>query len=204
MKCKSCSAEFEPFSQHNSTIKQKLCVQCLIAKGNEKRAKTANSVWRKEKSALKEKLKTKSEWLNDFQKSVNKIARLIDFCQPCIATGSFNGKMNGGHFAAVGSFPAIRFNLHNIHIQSEHSNSFKGGDNLKYADGIEKVYGIEYLNYIHSLRKINGIKLSIDDIKEKIEISKDIIKELSNEKIYSPKERIALRNKFNKKFGIYE
>ena len=199
MKCKSCSNEFEPMYR-NGILMSKFCIPCLVKKGKEKQKKD----WQKEKSELKAKLKTKSEWLKTLQDDINKIARSIDFGQPCIATNSYNGKMNGGHFASVGSFPALRFNLHNIHIQSEHSNSFKGGDNLKYADGIERVYGVEYLNYIHGLRKISGIKLSIEDIKEKLNISKAIIKELSDERIYSATERIELRNKYNKMFGIYE
>ena len=77
MKCK-CGEEFEPMYR-NGLLMSKLCIPCLVAKGNSKRKKD----WRKEKSEIKEKLKTKSDWLNELQKEINTIVRLIDkgtFC----------------------------------------------------------------------------------------------------------------------------
>lgn len=198
MKCK-CDNEFEPL-YYNGIIKSKLCYQCLIKKGNEKRKKE----WNKEKTKLKAELKTESQWLNDLQKLINKIARLIDYGQPCIATGNYKGKMNGGHFASVGSHPSIRFNLHNIHIQSEHSNNWKGGDNVRYSDGLERVYGDEYLDYVRGLRKTGKIGLSTEDIKEKIGIAKKIIKEFSENEIRNAAQRILLREECNARLGIYK
>ena len=61
------------------------------------------------------------------QPKINELVRIIDNGQPCIATGNF-GKMNAGHFYHAGGSSQIRFNLHNIHIQSFESNHFKSGD----------------------------------------------------------------------------
>ena len=79
MKCK-CGNEFEPMYR-NGILVSKICVQCLVKKGQEKQRKD----WRKEKSELKQKLKTKSEWLNDFQKVFNTYIRERDYKKPCIS-----------------------------------------------------------------------------------------------------------------------
>lgn len=197
-KCRKCGEEFEPLKR-NGIIISKFCITCLSIKGKEKQKKD----WNKKKKEFKEKDRTLSEWKNILQPLVNKIARLIDYGQPCIATGYTSGKMNGGHFISVGANDTIRFNLHNIHMQSEYSNSYKGGDNFNYADGLEKIYGLAYLEHVRGLNKTKQISLSSVCIKETIIIAKKIIKE-HEEKIYSPSERIALREKYNEMIGIYE
>ncbi len=100
---------------------------------------------RKEKNLTPDKYRSKT-----LQPNINKIARLIDFGNPCIATGNY-GKMNGGHRISVGSNRTTALNLHNIFIQSYQSNKFKGGDNIKYDIGLEKAFGIEYLDYIKAI-----------------------------------------------------
>ena len=165
MKCKSCSNEFEPFSSHNSTIKQKMCVPCLIAKGSEKRAKTANSVWRKEKSELKEKLKTKSEWLNEFQKVFNTYIRERDYKKPCVSCDKpLAGKFDAGHYFTVGAYPNIRFNEDNVHGQCVECNQHRHGNIAEYS--IRLPYRIGQERYDKLLMSRNeSNKLSIEDIK---------------------------------------
>lgn len=176
MKCKSCGNEFEPFSSHNSTIKQKLCVQCLIAKGNEIRAKTANIVWKKEKSALKEKLKTKSEWLNDFQKVFNTYIRERDYKKPCISCDKpLIGKFDAGHYFTVGAYPNIRFNEDNVHGQCVECNQHKHGNIAEYS--IRLPYRIGQQRYDKLLMERNeSNKLSVEDIKQLICSYKEKIK----------------------------
>ena len=182
MKCK-CGNEFEPFSSHNSTIKQKMCVQCLIAKGNEKRAKTANSVWKKEKSELKEKLKTKSEWLNDFQKVFNTYIRERDYKKPCISCDKpLTGKFDAGHYFTVGAYPNIRFNEDNVHGQCVECNQHKHGNIAEYS--IRLPYRIGQQRYDKLLMERNeSNKLSINDIKELIFIYREKVKQLQEKRI---------------------
>ena len=98
MKCK-CGKEFEPLNAHNSTIKQKLCLSCLIEKGNEKRLKTAKKEWNKEKAVMKDKLKTHSDWLNELQKVFNTYIRTRDYKKPCISCDRpLTSKHDAGHF----------------------------------------------------------------------------------------------------------
>lgn len=198
MKCK-CGADFEPL-YHNGIIKSKMCVPCLIAKGKKKREAQS----RKETKELKEKIKTHSQWLNELQKYINKIARLIDYGQPCIARPNLKNE-NGGHFKSVGSSNSIRFNLHNIHGQSIHSNKWKSGEEGLFRLGLIRVYGVEYCEYVESLNLLYPtIKLSTEDIKTAISTSKSIIKELESKLlVYTGKDRIELRNKYNKLLGIY-
>ncbi len=82
------------------------------------------------------------------QPLINELARIIDHGQPCIATGNIKGKMNGGHYHSVGSNVTLSLNLHNIHIQSEQSNSHKGGDAIRYRHGLIEIYGQKYADFV--------------------------------------------------------
>lgn len=199
MICKGCKSEFEPLKR-NGIVISKLCITCLIAKGKKQQLKE----WNKEKKVIKERLKTHSDWLNELQKLVNKIARLIDYCQPCIARPNLKNE-NGGHYKSVGGHANIRFNLHNIHGQSIHSNKWKSGEEGLYRDGLNRVYGLKYCNYVEGLNsKYQSINLTKEEIKEKIPISRAIIRELEMSKtVYPASERIYLRDKYNKMIGIY-
>lgn len=183
MKCKSCKADFEPFSAHNSTIKQTMCVQCLIAKGNEKRIKTAKKEWAKEKSELKAKLKTKSEWLNDFQKVFNTYIRERDCGKPCISCDKpLRGKFDAGHYFTVGAYPNIRFNEDNVHGQCVECNQHKHGNITEYA--IRLPYRIGQQRYDDLLIQRNDSnKLSVADIKEQTTKYKNLIKELQSKRV---------------------
>lgn len=214
IRCKNCREKGVP--RNNSSIgfycDKPECSEAKIAKALEKgraalkkQVKETNKeqrAWRKE--AI-EKLKTLSDWKNDLQADINLIARLIDKGQPCIATGKYEGKMAGGHFIAVGANQTIRFNLLNIHIQSFHSNSWKGGDNHRYREGVKKVYGQAVLDEMEALQSTPVIKLTVDEIREKISIAKQIVKELkAADETYTPQERIELRKKINERLGIYK
>ncbi|MGB0896861.1 MAG: recombination protein NinG [Flavobacteriaceae bacterium] len=138
------------------------------------------------------------------QPLINKIARLIDFGHPCIATGNF-GKMNGGHYRSVGSNRTLALNLHNIHIQSFESNVFRGGDDKNYQDGLKDLYGLEYFDFVDGLRKQKPINLSKDDLKRIKEIAQQICNKLDkNNFIRSVEDRIIARNAVNRELGIYD
>lgn len=166
------------------------------------KVKTKN--WKEEKAKMKESVKTLSDYKSDLQKEINLIVRLIDNGHPCIATGSFEGKMNAGHYIGTKANPTIRFHLENIWIQSEHSNMWQSGDTLRYQQGIIKLFGVNYLEYMNSLQSIPVIKLTYDEIKEKIKICREIVKELKTEnKMYFSWERVYMRKKLNDRIGIY-
>lgn len=137
------------------------------------------------------------------QPKINELARLIDYGQPCIATGTYNGKMNGGHFIATGANRTLTYNLHNIHVQSEQSNTHQSGDLINYSDGIERIYGREYLQWIKELRQCEPLHLSkafLVDLRPRLKECKELIT-LERRK---PLERIELRNLINEYLGIYK
>lgn len=207
-RCQNCREKFEP-----KVFLQKFCdkVDCkvkyamsVVAKQKEDRLKKAKKESAHEKQVLKEKLKTLSDWKKEFQTEINSIVRTIDKGYPCIATNTTNGKMNAGHYIGVGANDTLRFHLENIWIQSEHSNSWKSGDTIRYQNGIVATFGKDYLDYMNSLQQIKPIKLTISDVKEKIPIARGILKWLKlQERKFTVAERISLRKEFNTKIGLY-
>ena len=201
-KCKVCGDGFVP---KRSTLEQVCSIDCAIILGKSKVKKEVLAKNKKETSILREKLKTLSEWKKDLQVEINSIVREIDKGCPCIATNSFDGKKNAGHYISVGSNQTLRFHLENIFIQSEHSNSWKSGDTIRYQEGIKKTFGVDYMEYMNGLQQIQPIQLTIDDVKEKIPIARGLLKWLKlQDRKFTTEERISLRKEFNKTLGIYE
>lgn len=181
------------------------CITAFLAEMKIKNSLKEKNEWKVKKKVMQEKLKTLGDYKSDLQKEINHIVRLIDFGQPCICTGSYNGKMNAGHYYSVGSNDTIRFNFLNIHLQSEHSNTYLSGDTLNYQEGIKKTYGLEYFEEMHALKSTPLIKLSKSEIEEKIVIARNISKALIKiNEVYSVENRIILRKKYNKQIGIYD
>lgn len=201
-KCKICSNLFTPRFKTTEFLCGPECALAYVRKQNEKKAKAD---WAKEKRVLKEKLKTKSDYEADLQVEINKIVKYIDAGYGCIATGSHEGKKNSGHYVSRGSNPTIRYHLFNIWNQSEHSNSWKSGDTLRYQEGIVKEFGKEMLDYMNSLQSIPPLKLSIEELKEKISLARSQVKWLQlQDRQFSKEERISLRKEINEKLGIYK
>lgn len=208
-KCKICKSKFIPkYSSLEPTCgeidcKVKWSMQ-VVKNQKEKQAKEKKQAWTKEKLELKERLKSLSDWKNELQREINVLVREIDKKHPCIATKSYNGQMQAGHYFSVGSNPTLRFHLENIWLQSMHSNSWKSGDTLRYQQGIIESFGKEYLEYMNSLQSIEPLKLTIEDIKPKIALVRSLIKWVKlQEKKFTNEERIFLRKEFNEKIGIY-
>lgn len=139
------------------------------------------------------------------QPVINEIVRLIDYEQPCIASGVARGKFSAGHFTSVGSNRLIAMNLHNIHIQAFHSNGPQGGQPIEYLQGLKDVYSIGYSKFVVGLRRFKRIqKFNKNELVEAYEKAKPIRLELRKDKrIRSAKERIELRNEINQRIGLY-
>ena len=198
--CKTCKSKFIPDRQFQACCS----FDCAIGLIKFNQAKKAKKEWVKEKAERKEKITTLSEWKGLLQEVINGIVRLIDKDMGCIATGAKTGKMNAGHYISRGSNDTIRFNLHNIHLQSEHSNSFNSGDTIRYQDGVVRMYGNSYLELMNGLKSTKPINLTIETIKDKIIIAKLIRKELIQlDNTYTAAERLMLRQDYNQRIGIY-
>jgi len=160
---------------------------------------------RKEMTEAQEKLRDLSQgyWKGRLQMEINKLARLIDHGQLCLARNIVPIKKNGGHVNPVGGYESCRYNLHNIFLQSVHSNHFSNDDGLM-KEGLERVFSLEYRQFNDYLRQCPLIKLSPLDCKELTQKVSDINKQLSKNLIKrTPAQRIELRNHYNEILGIY-
>jgi len=208
--CKICKTRFNPIrstleptcSSNDCRLEYALQYTKKQRESRDKKQKKESAL---EKSILKEKLKSLKEWKDDLQREINQLIRVIDARHPCIATGTYQGQMQAGHYASLGSNPTIRFHLENIWIQSMHSNCWKSGDTLRYQQGIIDTFGKEYLEYMNSLQSIPPIKLTIEDIKPKIPLVRSLIKWVRlQDRKFSNDERIFLRKQFNNQINIYK
>jgi len=138
------------------------------------------------------------------QPIVNEIARLIDYGQPCIATGNF-GKMNGGHYYTQKAHSQIALNLHNIHIQSFESNHHKSGDEGRYVEGLIKIYGSDYAMFVLDLKRVYlHTVISKQEMEEAYPKVLRVRNWLKNRKRkWSATDRIRLRNMVNEYLGLY-
>lgn len=145
-------------------------------------------------------------WTEFIQPVVNKIARLVDHGQPCIASKLSTGKRNGGHYHSTASNKTISLNLHNIHIQMEQSNNHQGGDSVKYRHGLIDIYGQQYTDYIDMfLMQCPTLNLTKDDLIELKPRLTSIARRLEKlDMIYPAKVRMRLRDEINEEINIYQ
>ncbi len=197
-KCAVCGTAFTPF---NSLAK--VCsVKCSAEYGRKK-------AWESEKKERIEKLKTHGEREDELQTVVNEIVLLIDKGLNCISCGakvSYDNRANAGHRFAVGGNNTLRFNLHNIFSQNVCCNKWKNGNPDGYDEGLISMYGKDYYEYVKfELKRLYPqVKLTAIELMEKRAIAMKIRNELKKAgKVYSPSERIELRNRINEQIGIY-
>lgn len=139
------------------------------------------------------------------QSVINEIVRLIDHGQRCIASGATTGKFSGGHFTSVGANRLIALNVHNIHIQSYHSNGPKGGQPIEYMEGLKKVYGNEYADFILGLRGYKRMhKFKKYEFEQAYKIATKIRTRLKRNLLKrNCQQRIKMRNIVNRALGLY-
>jgi hypothetical protein len=173
MKCKNCKEKFEPIK-----FLQKYCLkdECVRVWVESEKAKQ----WKKTKAKMKNDLETIQELIKATQIIFNKYIRLRDKGQVCISCQKKlkEGNVDAGHMWSAGGHSNLRFNEFNVNAQcSRPCNKDKAGDINNYRLGFVKRYGIEKLNEIDSLAKIER-KFTKDELKELIKTYKQKIKDL--------------------------
>ena len=178
MICKSCKSEYEPI-YHNGILVSKLCLKCLSKKGKQKLKKD----WKIEKAEIIERLKTKSDYLNELQKIFNKYIRLRDFGKPCISCNRpLRGKYDAGHYYSVGAYPNLRFNEDNVHGQCVYCNQHKHGNAADYTVNLPLRIGVERYNNLVENRNVSQ-NYTVSDLKELIEVYKTKINKIELSRI---------------------
>ena len=203
-KCKVCGEKYTPKSNTLEPCPKYECRLVLWDKANKKLASQAKKKQREERKKFKEQNTDYSKLL---QKEVNKIARLIDFKCLCLARNIVPMKKDGGHLFSSGGNRNMTFNLHNIFLQSAASNHYQS-DDLLMRDGVVRVFGQDYLDFITSLKATPIQKYTNEDYKLFLQKSRQISKQLTewNNQIQQPRSatsRIQLRNWANSELGIY-
>ena len=169
-KCKVCKQKFEPL--------RPLQVVCSTKCGYEYTKIQKEKQWKDRKKELKEKLLTRSDYLKLAQVAFNAYIRERDKDRSCISCGTYNGKMNAGHYMSVGSTPELRFNEDNVHKQCERCNTFYSGNLINYRISLIERIGIERVEFLE--RKDHAPKkLTIDEIKNITLKYKKITKKLA-------------------------
>lgn len=169
-KCVQCKDKFTP--QNNTQI---CCSpKCAI---DYMKSKKAND-WQKEKKVLKDKLMTKSDYLNICQKVFNTYIRTRDKNKNCISCDKkLVGKFDAGHFFSVGAYPNLRFNENNVFGQCVHCNRDKHGNVKEYDLRLQNILSTKDYNQLLNDRNKPAL-LGIEDVKELIEIYRLKTKEL--------------------------
>ena len=174
MRCKNCSEKFDPVRFNMKYCLKDECVRVWV---ESEKAKT----WKKTKAKAKMDLMTLSDYLKLTQQVFNKYIRLRDKNQLCISCQKKlkEGNVDAGHMWSAGGHSNLRFNEFNVNAQcSRPCNKDKAGDINNYRLGFVERYGIEKLNEIDALAKVER-KFTKDELKEIINIYKKKIKDIS-------------------------
>ena len=186
--------------------KAKETFDSMLIKNKNDYKKKKKEKWNKEKIKLKSELETKSELERKLQKEINLIVRLLDKGHECISSGRELGKSyDAGHLYTTKAQPTIRFHLFNIFAQSVHDNQHKSGNELEYFLRLEEVFSKEFQDFVLTLKQIQPLHLSKDDLREITSNARSIVKWLKlQDRTYTREERIQLRSDFNTRLGIYD
>lgn len=181
------------------------CISAFTEWHKEYKEKQKSKKWNQEKKAIKDKLETKTDVEKKLQKEINLIVRLLDKGHPCNSSGRSLGKnYDAGHIFSRGGNPQIQFHLFNIFAQSVHDNQWKSGNQLDFIERIGDIFGQELKEHILTLKGLPALNLSKEELKDKINIARGIVKWLKlQDRVFTQKERISFRERFNKELGIY-
>ena len=203
-KCKVCGNHYTPKYNQLEPCPTYECRLVLYRKADKKLAAMEAKRRREEKKALKEQ---HTDYKKILQSEVQKIARLIDFKCLCLARNIVPRQAAGGHLFSRGSSTNMSFNLHNIFLQSAASNHFQS-DDLLMRDGVVRVFGQDYLDFITSLKSTPTQKYTNEDYKDFLQKARKVSKLFIEynkdlQQARSATSRIQMRNWANVQLGVY-
>lgn len=150
--CRVCRNMFQPVR----CLQQTCSFDCEVKLGlihaersKSKRVKAERIAEISSTKILREKLKTKSEWMREAQAAFNQFIRLRDQLagHPCISSGQpldwSGNNVDAGHYRSRGSAPHLRFDERNCHAQSKKDNRYLSGNAVDYRIGLIARIGLE-------------------------------------------------------------
>ena len=151
-KCRVCKSDFQPVR----CLQQTCSFDCEVKLGmihaersKAKREKAERIAEISSTKILREKLKTKSEWMREAQAAFNAYIRFRDQLagHPCISSGKpldwSGNNVDAGHYRSIGSAPHLRFDERNCHAQSKKDNRYLSGNAVDYRIGLIARIGLE-------------------------------------------------------------
>ena len=177
-KCKACGFLFTPFLSTQRTCG----VSCAVIDVQEQHTAHQERQARKDLKVGREKLKTKSDHLNDAQKACNAFIRERDKNEPCISCGTMKQDIQycAGHYKTRGGHPELRFHPMNIHKQCNHRcNLHLSGNVPEYRLKLIKKIGLKNVEWLEGPHEAQNP--TIEDIKDIRQWYKDQLKALKSE-----------------------
>lgn len=175
-KCKQCGIKFIP----QNTLQSVCSLACAVEFNQRYFKAKRDRDWKEKKKELKEKTKTHSQWLNELQVVFNTYIRARDKNKGCISCGKpLTGKFDAGHYLSVGAYPGRRFDEDNVHGQCVECNQHKHGNHVEYGIRLRARISEIAFDTLMSMRN-EPDKLTIYEIKEKIEHYKKLTKSLAD------------------------
>jgi hypothetical protein len=135
----------------------------------DKARKSLAQLDRAEIKVRKEKLKSRSEYMRDAQKSFNEFIRVRDQLagHACISSGRpldwAGNAVDAGHYRSVGAAPHLRFDERNCHAQSKQDNRYLSGNAIDYRIGLIKRIGLLEVESLEADQSVR--KYTIEDLK---------------------------------------
>ena len=169
-KCAICRTEYQKWRISQKVCGSPECAQAFAEKERDKKE-------RKEYRARKEKLKSRSDWLQDAQTAVNAYIRARDEGKPCISCGRHHsGQNHAGHYRSVGAASHLRFDEQNIHLQCQPCNVHKSGNAIEYRINLVKRIGRAAVERLESDNRLK--KWTIEEAKEIRDLYREKLREL--------------------------
>jgi len=167
-KCKNCGEKFEPLR----SLQQTCGFGCAIALSKKLKQKEESKKWQAEKKAMKEKLKTLSDYEKEAKTIFQKWVRQRDAELPCISCGAVTDRNDAGHYFDAGMYSGLIFHEWNVNKQcSNYCNRLNHGNKANYRIGLVKKIGEENVLWLESnkdrLRSYKFTKSELEEIKNK-------------------------------------
>ena len=127
---------------------------------------------RYDKKSIPQLIAIATEWCNRY-------VRLRDQNKPCVSCGQFR-TLQAGHFYSAGHYPALRFDLNNIHGQCHSCNLHLHGNLNEYRRRITGRISkddLKLLDYTADLNKRQSFKWDRASLIDVIEECKRLVKQ---------------------------
>jgi hypothetical protein len=163
-KCSECGGEFRPFRTTQSVCSTACAIKDAATKAKKKEAKE----WKVEKARRVDKMKTRTQKINEVRPVFQRWIRHRDKDQPCISCpATFADEWHGGHYFKAELYTGIIFNELNCNKQCKRCNKFGQGMQAEYRIGLVKRIGEAAVLELESIKDaLRVYKWSDDELSE--------------------------------------